>query len=106
MTTLNTEPHTVTLQTPIKRGEMEITQVCINSTLKQAGSLRGLKLYDILMSDVNSLMKLLPRVTTPMLTEVEVAQLDTWDFAQLGQEVAVFLQPASVMATDLTESKK
>lgn len=86
--------NTVVLQTPIKRGKTVINEVSLTGALKQAGSLRGLKLYSIMTSDVDSLIKLLPRVTSPALTEVEIISMDTWDFAQLSQEVATFLQPA------------
>lgn len=87
--------NTVVLQTPIKRGKTVIKEVLLTGALKQAGSLRGLKLYSIMTSDVDSLIKLLPRVTSPALTEIEIISMDTWDFAQLSQEVATFLQPAS-----------
>ncbi|MBX9488087.1 phage tail assembly protein [Yersinia enterocolitica] len=87
--------NTIVLQTPIKRGKSVIKEVSLTGALKQAGSLRGLKLYSIMTSDVDSLIKLLPRVTSPALTEVEIISMDTWDFAQLSQEVATFLQPAS-----------
>ncbi|WP_337263322.1 MULTISPECIES: phage tail assembly protein [unclassified Serratia (in: enterobacteria)] len=90
----------ITLQTPIKRGETLIASVIITDTMKQAGSLRGLKLIDVMNSDVDSLITLLPRVTEPALTPVEVAGMDTWDFAQMALGVSAFLQPSS------PESKK
>ncbi|CQH33363.1 MULTISPECIES: phage tail assembly protein [Yersinia] len=86
--------NTVVLQTPIKRGKTVIKEVSLTGAMKQAGSLRGLKLFSVMTSDVDSLIKLLPRVTSPALTEIELITMDTWDFAQLSQEVAVFLQPS------------
>ncbi|WP_181952421.1 phage tail assembly protein [Yersinia canariae] len=94
----------VVLQTPIKRGKTVIKEVLLTGALKQAGSLRGLKLYSIMTSDVDSLIKLLPRVTSPALTEIEIISMDTWDFAQLSQEVATFLQPASAEEQTPTET--
>ncbi|MGN9581983.1 phage tail assembly protein, partial [Serratia marcescens] len=41
----------VTLTTPIKRNDKEITIVSITDTIKQAGSLRGLRLVDVLNFD-------------------------------------------------------
>ncbi|MEB0921873.1 phage tail assembly protein, partial [Citrobacter freundii] len=38
----------VTLSQPIKRGDQEINSVAITDTIKQAGSLRGLRLVDVL----------------------------------------------------------
>ncbi|WP_186369504.1 phage tail assembly protein [Yersinia bercovieri] len=86
--------NTIVLQTPIKRGKSVIKEVSLTGALKQAGSLRGLKMYDIITTDVNALIKLLPRVTSPALTEIELVTMDTWDFSQLAQEVVTFLQPA------------
>lgn len=90
----------IVLQTPIIRGDITHSQITITETMRQAGSLRGLKLLDVMNSDVDSLIVLLPRVTSPALTSVEVATLDVWDFAQLALGIADFLQPSS--ATDKT----
>ncbi|MDA5536424.1 GpE family phage tail protein [Yersinia mollaretii] len=96
--------NTVVLQTPIKRGKSVIKEVSLTGALKQAGSLRGLKMYDIITTDVNALIKLLPRVTSPALTEIELVTMDTWDFSQLAQEVVTFLQPASEEEPMTTET--
>jgi len=86
---------TITLTTPVKRNGKEITEVTITEAMKQTGSLRGLKLYDVMTSDVDSLIKLLPRVTSPSLTEVEVVMLNVQDFSQLASGIADFLAPSS-----------
>lgn len=96
--------NTVVLQTPIKRGKTVINEVSLTGALKQAGSLRGLKMYDIITTDVNAMIKLLPRVTSPALTEIELVTMDTWDFSQLAQEVVTFLQPASEGGSTTTEA--
>lgn len=83
--------NTVTLDTPIKRGETTITE--INVRKPQSGELRGLNLNDILQMDVNALTKLLPRITSPALTEAEASALDPADLVQLGHEVGSFLVP-------------
>ncbi|MGU5688925.1 MULTISPECIES: phage tail assembly protein [Aeromonas] len=82
---------TITLDTPIQRGETTITE--LNVRKPQSGELRGLNLTDILQMDVNALTKLLPRITSPVLTEAEASALDPADLMQLGQEVAAFLLP-------------
>ncbi len=86
----------ITLNTPILRGKTEIKEVTITDTMKQPGCLRGLKLYDVLQSDVDSLFKLLPRVTEPALTELEVMTMDNADFVALATGVTDFLTPTSV----------
>lgn len=85
----------ITLSAPIARKDSEITEVTITDAMKQTGSLRGLKMYDVMMSDVDSLIRLLPRVTNPALTELEVTMMDVADFGQLATAVADFLTPAS-----------
>ncbi|MDF7662409.1 phage tail assembly protein [Erwiniaceae bacterium L1_54_6] len=91
----------VVLVKPVIRKNGDITEVTVTETMQQTGSLRGLKLYDVMTSDVDSLIKLLPRVTSPALTEAEVSLLDVRDFAELAKEVADFLAPSS--ETDTTE---
>lgn len=53
----------VTLTTPIKRNDKEITVVSITDTIKQAGSLRGLRLVDVLNFDYDAVSTLLTRAT-------------------------------------------
>ncbi|WP_075685076.1 phage tail assembly protein [Serratia marcescens] len=85
---------TITLSNAIKRASGEtITDVTITDAMKQVGVLRGLKLYDVMTSDVNSLITLLPRVTSPRLTEVEISMMDVHDFSELAGGVAAFLAP-------------
>ncbi|MEI7214260.1 phage tail assembly protein [Pectobacterium versatile] len=86
----------VILQNPITRKGGDVKEVTITGALKQAGSLRGLKVYDVMTSDVDSLLTLLPRVTSPALTKEELTRMDTWDFCQLSNAVATFLQPSSL----------
>lgn len=81
----------VTLDQAIQRGDTTITDVQLRKP--QAGELRGLNLADVLQMDVNALIKLLPRITTPSLTEDEVGNMDSADLLQLGSKVAGFLMP-------------
>ena len=80
---------TVTLDTPIQRGDTIITEVQLRKP--KAGEMRGLNMADVLQMDVNALTKLLPRITTPILSEVEIGNMDPADFVQLGSEVGGFL---------------
>ncbi len=82
---------TVTLDNPIQRGEQTISDIVVRKPM--AGQLRGLNMTDILQVDVNALSKLLPRITSPALTEVDIGAMDPADLMQLGQEVAAFLLP-------------
>lgn len=85
------QPGLVELESPIKRGDTEISQVQLRKP--RAGELRGLNLANLANLDVSSLIKLVPRISQPALVEQEVANLDPADLTALGMEVATFLAP-------------
>ncbi len=64
----------ITLDNPVKRGEQVIEQVTLMKP--NAGTLRGVSLAAVANSEVDALIKVLPRMTAPMLTEQEVAALE------------------------------
>lgn len=76
----------VSLETPITRGDTKISSV----TVRKPGTpeLRGLKLQDIIMSDVDAHVKLLPRITD--LAVNEIAKIDPADLAELIGTVQLF----------------
>lgn len=86
----------VTLDTPIVRGSTTIETLTIRKP--SAGELRGVKLQALMESDVNSIITLLPRITSPVLTTGEVNSMDASDLLALGNEVIIFLLPKSVRA--------
>lgn len=73
---------TITLDTPLKRGEQSITSVSLRKPT--SGELRGLSLSSLLTLDVDELGKLLPRITSPILHEQDIKQLDPADLVELG----------------------
>lgn len=87
---------TITLDTPIRQGDTDITAVELRKPA--AGELRGVTLTDLLHMDVAALTKVLPRITTPTLTEANVAAMDPADLTQCGSAVAGFLLPRSALA--------
>ena len=56
------EQKEITLDTPIQRGENTLNSLTIRSP-KKAGHLRGLNTMDIVQMNVDTLIKLLPRIT-------------------------------------------
>lgn len=86
----------VVLDQPIVRGTTTITQVELRKPM--SGELRGVSLSDILNLDVNALRKVLPRITTPTLTDIEVGRMDPADLLEIGGKVASFLLRKSVKA--------
>ncbi|CAE6856214.1 phage tail assembly protein [Paraburkholderia domus] len=84
-------PHTVTLDTPIVRGEQTITEVTLRKP--NSGELRGTSLNALVNLDIDALVKVLPRIAIPQLTEFDVRELDPSDLVQLGVTFADFLLP-------------
>ena len=92
-TTETENPNIVILDNPIMRGEQKIEQVTVSKP--NAGTLRGVSLASLANSDVDALIKVLPRMTSPALTEHEVARLDACDLLSFAGKVIGFLSPAS-----------
>ena len=81
-----TEPksrfETVTLSEPIVRGETRIET--LNIRKPKSGELRGIALQDILGTDISALLKVIPRVSEPPLTQDEADNLEPEDLAEIG----------------------
>ncbi len=92
---MNTEnENTVLLESPIQRGELLIEQVTLSKPT--AGTLRGVSLAAVANSDVDALVKVLPRMTSPQLLESDVLRLELPDMIALAGKVIGFLSPNSV----------
>ncbi|WGS42149.1 phage tail assembly protein [Burkholderia sp. JSH-S8] len=89
--------NTHTLDTPIERGEQTITRITLAKP--NAGALRGTSLSALVNLDVDALRKVLPRISTPTLTEMDVATMDPADLVSLGGIFAGFLMPKAVKAS-------
>ncbi|HGW0997667.1 phage tail assembly protein [Raoultella ornithinolytica] len=88
---------TVTLDTPIKRGDTTITEIVLRKP--QSGALRGTRLQAVMEMDVASMMTVIPRISTPALTPQEMADLDPADLSAMSIEVVFFLLPKSALAS-------
>ncbi|CAI1177624.1 Phage tail protein E [Serratia proteamaculans] len=93
--TATENPNVVKLDTPVKRGETVIDTVTL--TKPNAGTLRGVGLASLASSDVDALIKVLPRMTYPALTESEVTALELPDLVALAGKVIGFLAPSSAL---------
>lgn len=85
----NTTEKVITLDTPIQRGDTTITKVTIRKPT--AGELRGVSLIELAQLNVNALQTVIPRISNPILTTHDVAQLELADLLEIGTEVASFL---------------
>ncbi|MCC7632570.1 phage tail assembly protein [Stenotrophomonas rhizophila] len=79
---------TIDLDSPITRGDQVIDRLQVRKP--DAGSLRGVKLLDLLQMDVTAIRTLAPRITFPTLTTADVDKLDPADLVSLGTEIAGF----------------
>ena len=78
---------TIQLDTPIKRGKTEITEIVLRKP--QSGALD---------MDVNAMMTVIPRISSPALTAQEIAEMDPADLTAMSVEVVTFLLKKSVLA--------
>ncbi|MGC6779137.1 phage tail assembly protein [Pseudomonas aeruginosa] len=79
----------ITLDTPIKRGETSHDTVTLRKPM--SGELRGVTLVDLVQMDVLALRKVLPRISTPSLTDHEIGAMDPADLMACGVAVSGFL---------------
>ncbi|WP_187981233.1 MULTISPECIES: phage tail assembly protein [Pseudomonas] len=86
----------VVLDQPIVRGATTIAQIALRKP--NAGALRGITLSDLLQMDVNAIVRVIPRISTPTLTEAEVRAMDPADLVDAGSVVASFLLKKSMKA--------
>jgi hypothetical protein len=91
------DDNTVVLDTPILRGTSTIDSITLRKP--NAGELRGVSLADLLQMEVDSLIKVLPRISSPTLTTIEVKSMDPADLFAISAKVSGFLLQKS-MKTD------
>ena len=95
------DPNTVTLDTPIKRGNGFITEVTLRKP--SAGELRGVSLAELLQMKVDALQTVLPRITSPILHKQDMATLDPADLVNMGTVVVGFLLTKETKRDFVTE---
>ncbi|MES4611660.1 MAG: phage tail assembly protein [Ewingella sp.] len=91
MSTVENHDNTVILDVPLKRGDVEISEIQV--TKPNAGSLRGIGLAALANADVDALITILPRITYPNLTKEECSRLELPDLIALAGKVIGFLSP-------------
>lgn len=91
------KPEMISLEKPIVRGELTITDIEIRRPT--AGELRGLKLQDLMQGDVNSVIAVLPRISVPPVLPHEAEKMDPADLATVGGAVMGFFMSKTDQAT-------
>lgn len=90
---------TITLETPIKRGETEFNTVSIRKPFGPA--LRGMSISRLLNeADYDAYAALIPRITSPMITkqDIESGALDVADLVKMISEIGYFFMPKAERA--------
>lgn len=84
------ESVTIQFESPITlgNGEQIIDQVVV--TKPRAGAMRGMSMFEIMHMDTDTLIKLLPRITTPALHKAITDQLDPVDLGMIGKCITAF----------------
>lgn len=88
---MNTQ--TLKLNTPIKRGDSEIAEITLHKP--NVGAMRGVSMRMLLDMNDDAIVAVLPRISDPQLTEVEINKIDAPDLLQAGILVAGFFLPNS-----------
>lgn len=83
------DDNTVMLDTPIRRGITSIDRITLRKP--NSGELRGVSLVELLQMDVTSLIKVVPRISSPALTAIEVTAMDPADLLALSSKISGFL---------------
>lgn len=83
----------VNLVTPIRREGGDISSFTLRKP--KGGELRGLKVQDIVNTDVNTILALAPRICSPFIAQEEFANLDADDFAEVAGTIMGFFMTRS-----------
>lgn len=79
---------TCTLQDGVTRGDTKITDLRLREP--KAGELRGLNLQDLMRLDVGAIITILPRISDPILTQVEAENMSMVDLGTVGAQILGF----------------
>lgn len=90
--TKSSKAETIDLVEPIVRGDRTIDQLTIRKP--KAGELRGLALSDVIGLDIAALLKLIPRISDPALTDPECQDIDPADLTEIGGAIRGFFMTA------------
>lgn len=99
--------HTITLSEPITRGETTIDALTLRKPT--AGELRGLTLQELINTDINAILKMVPRISNPALNLEEASNLDPADLAEIGGTIRGFFMSKAekeLMAALMAEQRQ
>lgn len=83
------ETVSVDLDTPLKRGDQTFKAVVLRKP--KGGALRGAKVVDLLNLDLVAASKVVPRISSPVITAQEFLEMEGEDCTAIAGEIAAFL---------------
>ena len=89
-------PIAVTLEYPINIGSQEVSEVTINKP--NVAALRGISLRALVDLDADTILKVIPRVSEPFISQEHAVQLQMQDMLNIGMAITSFLLPKSARA--------
>lgn len=97
-----TKLNTVTLSAPVRIDGQAVTEITLRKPM--TGELRGLSMIDILRMDVNAMIRLLPRISQPPLSERQLAnEIAPEDFTDLASRTVLFFARREQLEGQLLE---
>lgn len=87
---------TITLATPLKRGDKEITEIALHEP--NAGHLRGVSLSDLMNMKADAIVAVAPRISDPKITEQEMSRMGLRDLTIIGGGIVGFFLSDGEMA--------
>lgn len=78
-------PEPITLSKNLKVDGKNVNAITLREP--SAGEMRGIKLTDLLQMDPAALIRVIPRISEPPLSETDVAGLGPRDLLKVGAEV-------------------
>lgn len=88
----------VTLIEPLTIDGEDIAEITLRRP--NGGDLRGLKLSELLQLDVGSVMRLVPRISAPYVSESQMAEMSAADLTKFATGVVgFFIDPADLPTT-------
>jgi hypothetical protein len=80
------------LTTAIQRGEQSITELALRKP--KAGELRGLSMQELMNARISAVLDILPRITTPPITQQEADNMEVEDVANASGIIIGFFMTA------------
>ncbi|MBC6416881.1 MAG: phage tail assembly protein [Rhodospirillales bacterium] len=82
---------TVTLDSAVRVDGEDVREIALRCP--KAGELRGLMLGQLVNLETGAMLRLLPRITRPPLSEAQLAAMTPADFMALAGEAVLFFVP-------------